>query len=152
MNTVNDIREILVRGPWKTKSDGELSVLMAFSQGELESYFKYEGNMEPDIRGLRIYMITGLKEGKRGGGGFHKIRQEIILCLHGLVKLEFRDLNGSEKMMMVDKSRGIYFPSHILHSYEVLKDATLLVIANTLFDPENPLTFDSFPMKEFKTI
>jgi len=124
---------------------------MSFDQGELEKYFKYEGNLEPDIRGLRIYMITGLEKGKKGGGEFHKIRQEIVLCLHGLVKWELMDLNGRERMMVIDKNRGVYFPTYILHTYEVLEDATLLVIANTLYDSENPLTFDTFPGKEFKT-
>jgi len=61
----------------------------------LEKYFKYESNIDPDIRGLRVYMITGLKKGNRGGGEFHKIRQEIVCCLHGLVNWEFRDLNNN---------------------------------------------------------
>lgn len=152
---VNEVQVINARGPWETKSGGKLTVVSAFSQIDLSKFFAYnnvdELNRIPeDIRGLRIYTVRDLPKGQIGGTEFHRIREEAIFGLEGSVKWECEDVFGNKKVLTISTDVGIWMSPFILHTYEVMDEGSgLLVIANTLFNPEDPRTHDTYSAEEF---
>lgn len=153
---VEEINEWKCRGPWRTKSEGNLFVNMALSLAAVyERYFSYDEDelkkIPEDIRGFRMYMVRGIPAGKIGGGEFHRIRREIIFGLEGVVDLECEDLFGGRKKFVITPQNGVCVPPSILHTYKAQDEKSgLLVLANTLFDPGNPKTHDTFSAAEFR--
>jgi len=152
--SINDVKKIATRGPWRTKSNGQLMVLFALSEIDLQSYFSYDqkelAQIPQDIRGLRSYTVRDLPQSEVGGGEFHRIRKEMVFGLEGSVKWQCEDLFGNKTETIITPNVGIYLPPYILHTYEVIEDKSgLLVIANTLFDPDDSRTHDTYSQKEF---
>jgi hypothetical protein len=153
--TISDIEVYTPKGPWGTKSGGNLFVLAALSAKRLkEGFFRYDprelAEIPEDIRGLRLYSVQNLLKGRIGGGEFHRIRREILFCLEGEVLWTCNDLFGGETGALLRQNEGILVPSFILHSYRVKKGkASLLVIANTLFNPADTGTYDTYSAEIF---
>lgn len=145
-------------GPFRTKSEADLRVLFAFwTLDELRSIFHYDdrelARVEEDIRGFRIYEISGLRVGTIGGTEFHRIRKEIITVSDGSIVLYVEDLWGDLKEFVLGKGDGVWIPPYIKHTYETREDSTrLVVVANTLFDPSNSQTFDTYSDEEFSKL
>lgn len=152
---VHDIKVWDVRGPWKTKSSGNLMVGMAIPSVDLKSrFFKYSQKelqmVSQDIRGLRIYTVRQLPKDAEGGGEFHRIREEIVIGLDGKILWECWDLEGRTSKIDITPEIGLWMPLFILHRYRVLEDNSgLMVVCNTLFNPEDPKTHDTYPEKDF---
>ncbi len=155
--TVNDIRELHVAGPWRTKSDALLKVFLTLTWEDLQKYFFSYDTKELeklpedfDIRGLRSYHVGPVKEGSQGGGEWHAIREEIVICTKGKVLWECQDRNGTANEFTLQDGNGVWMPPHILHTYESLVDGTeLLIVCNTLFNPDNPRTHDTYGIEDF---
>ncbi|MDA2935765.1 WxcM-like domain-containing protein [Patescibacteria group bacterium AH-259-L05] len=151
---VDDVKVIKARGPWKTKSNGELMVLYALAYVDIDAYFEYDdkelARIPGDIRGLRSYTVRNLSEGELGGNEFHRIRKEMVFVLEGSVRWGCVDLFGGGAEFIITPENGVFVPSFILHTYEVLEEGSgLLVIANTLFDSEDPRTHDTYSLEKF---
>ncbi|HLD54788.1 MAG TPA: WxcM-like domain-containing protein [Candidatus Nanoarchaeia archaeon] len=159
-NKFSTIEETVIfqqKGPWKTKSNAELRVLFALSNQEVLKYLQYNQNeldkIPQDIRGIRAYSVTNLKKESEGGREFHKVRKELFFLLAGSVKLTLEDIYGGTKNLILDSQKGIYIPPFVLHTYKTLEDnSNFLVLANTLFDVDNPRTHDTFSEMIFKEI
>lgn len=152
---VADIQILPTRGPWNTKSDGLLTVLFHIPYADiLERFFAYNPNelneIPQDIRGLRSYHVSQLKKGAIGANEWHKVRHEIIFTPKGSIRLDCRDLSGDEVSITVDSSRCAWLPPYIMHTYTALENKTeIIVIANTLFDPSDPSTQDTYSADSF---
>ncbi|MCF8304488.1 MAG: WxcM-like domain-containing protein [Bacteroidales bacterium] len=156
-DTVEGIRLFNVQGPWHTKSNASLSVLFAMTFSEISDYFSYDDdelvNIPEDIRGLRSYSVTGLKKGSRGGMEYHRIRQEILFAFSGKVKVEAEDVYGNHKEIILDNTTGICIPPFTLHTYEAMdNNSSNLVICNTLFNPDDPQTHDTYAEQTFRKL
>lgn len=153
--SVKDVKILNVCGPWNTKSDGKLMSILSLSFATLQSrYFNYKPKelavSTTDIRGLRIYTVRDLSRGKIGGREWHRIREEIVFVPHGSVQWTCEDLQGNKKKFTLDSKSGLWMPPFILHTYLVQENRTeLLVLANTLFVPENPNTHDTYSAEKF---
>lgn len=158
--TVDDVQLIPNRGPWTTKSDGELMVPLAMAYDVVRSrYLRYSDKelaripSKFDIRGLRIYTVRHLAEGKIGGGEWHRIREEMVFTLEGSIRWTCEDLVGGKKELVLNGDEGIWIPPFILHSYQVLEpNSGSLVVANTLFDPEDTATQDTYSYESFREL
>ena len=157
--TLREARKLTTKGPWETKSGGELNVLLSFPINLIYAFLQYDKrelkNMPEgwDIRGFRKYSVRALPKGRVGGGEFHRIRREIIIGLEGEVNFELEDINGNVRNHIIDITSGTYIPPFILHSYEVLKENSgLLITCNTLFDPDNPRTHDTYSRETFRKL
>jgi len=156
--TVDTVVEFHARGPWKTKSGGELSVAFALPIEIIMShYFNYVANelarVPEDIRGLRMYISRGFKKGSIGGTEFHRVREEFVFGLEGRLRWWCDDVYGNRKEWILKPGFGLWMHPYILHSYEVLEENSgLIVIANTLFNPENPATHDTYSQEEFSEL
>jgi quercetin dioxygenase-like cupin family protein len=158
LRTVDEIRIIQGHGPWKTKSGGELNVVLAIPFGELQQqYLHYEdaelARVPGDIRGIRVYTVTGVPKGKIGGTEWHRIREEMVFALQGSFRWECEDLLGNKRTFTLRPGTGIWMPPFVLHTYKAEEDESgLLVVANTLFVPDNPRTHDTYSAEAFREL
>ena len=156
--TVAAVRVLEARGPWETKSGGPLNVLYAMPFGDLlGSFFSYPepelSTISGDIRGFRAYTVDGLPQGRSGGNEWHKVRQELVFGLAGSMRWVCEDLNGGQRVRFLGPRQGMWLPRCIPHSYEVLEEGSaFLVIANTLFDPYDPRTHDTYSLEAFRAL
>lgn len=158
-STVDQIEVLEPRGPWTTKSGSKLWVISALPIEVAIDYFTYEQDELKkipegfDIRGLRHYSNDGMPKGNKGGGEFHRIRKEIIFGTAGETAWECEDLDGGKRNFTLAPNFGIKFNPFILHTYEVKEENSgILVVANTLFDPEDPRTQDTYSREAFITL
>jgi hypothetical protein len=155
--TIDDVLVIGTQRGWKTKSNADLVVLFAMAAHEVSDFLKYENeelkNFIPgDIRGLRAYYIKGLKMGSIGGGEFHRLRKEILFSLEGIFDFECEDVYGRKRMLRIDQDKALYLPNFISHTYETITSGDLLVFANTLFNADDPKTWDSYSLETFRKL
>ncbi len=69
---IDDVVVLDSRGPWPTKSGGQLNVLFSFALGAIQDRYFHCQDAEVealpiDIRGFRTYSVTGLTAGRVGG-------------------------------------------------------------------------------------
>lgn len=155
--SVDDIVEINPQDPWITKSEGNLCVLFASNYLDMINYLDCDqselSSLIEDINGFRAYFIDGLQKDSRGGMEFHRVRKEILFVMQGSVHLECEDVYRNKKEFALESKKGIFIPPFILHSYDILKDDTnLLVFANTLYNSNVPQTQDTYSKEVFKTL
>lgn len=156
VSIVDDVQIFETRGPWDTKSGGKLNVLFAMPLTTVQDrYLRYEKAeldlMPSDIRGLRAYTVRDLPNERIGGSEWHRIREEIVFVLEGSVLWMCEDILGNQRDIILDTGTGIWMPSFILHTYKVKKERSdLLVIANTLFVPDDPRTHDTYSAETFR--
>lgn len=156
LHLVSEIQAMSAAGPWITKSGGELMVAMKLPLSTVQDrYLAYnEAELQrvpEDIRGLRIYTVRKLPKGEIGGTEWHRVREEMIFVLDGAVTWECEDLAGTRVAYTLTQDEGIWMPPSILHTYKVLEENTgLMVLANTLFTPDNPATHDTYSLQEVR--
>ncbi|MEN9852362.1 MAG: hypothetical protein RI996_305 [Candidatus Parcubacteria bacterium] len=153
-NTISHIQIAQTSGPFHTKSDADLSVKIRLDTQKLSrDFFVYSESCRDDIKGLRLYVLDNLQKDKVGGYEFHKERQEIVSVGRGSVRWVFEDTQGAVREYIQTASESVHIPPFILHTYTVLEDDTqLLVLANTLFVPEDKTTHDTYGLEEFKQL
>jgi methionine-S-sulfoxide reductase len=60
---------------------------------------------------------------------------------------------GNEEEFVLDSKKSVMMPPGILHTYVALEDDTRLqVVCNTLFDPNDVRTHDTYSQEDFKRI
>ena len=156
-STVADIQTIESRGPWTTKSNGELMVLFALNYVDLQKFFSYDEDelkrIPEDLRGFRIYTVRNLPKPEIGGGEFHRIRQELVFGLEGSVNWSCQDVYGQSREFVITPEIGVWVPPFILHTYQVReKNSGLLVIANTLYNHDDSRTHDTYGLNKFREL
>jgi oxalate decarboxylase/phosphoglucose isomerase-like protein (cupin superfamily) len=156
--TVSDIRTVSRRGPWQTKSGGELGVFFGIPFNEINDvFFNYEvselNNLQRDIRGLRAYEVRDIPKGNLGANEWHRIRNELVFALDGKIRWSCEDVYGDNIEFVLNKEMGIWTPPYILHTYEVLDNkGGILVIANTLFFPDDASSHDTYSLDAFREL
>jgi hypothetical protein len=156
--SIDDIKIVETRGPWASKSGGELNVLMALPQEVVAEFLDYyhpgfdtvQQRTGKNIRGLRVYNVNGIPKDSIGAMEWHDIRTECVVALGGSAVWQCVDFDGKETEVVLDGKTSVIVPPGILHTYIALEDNTRLqVICNTLFDPEDPLTHDTYSKELF---
>jgi len=155
--TLSNVKTIPIKGPWVTKSNAELSVLFSLEKNLLDTFLTYEDSelrvTKSDIRGLRMYKVSGLMASSIGAREWHKIRHEIVTVPKGKVLWRLRDTLGNTAEYVLDpQSHSLLIPPYIMHTYEALEDdSEITVVASTLFIPEDPTTHDTYPESDYPT-
>jgi len=156
---ISSIKEIQLfenRRSWETKSGGKLRIIFALPSPVLQSEFLHYtpgelSGLSVDIRGLRLYSVSDLPKKKMGGNEWHRIRQEVISVTDGKVKWTCEDLFGEQMEYLLEPGVSLWMPSLILHRYEAQEERNkFLVLANTLFLPDNPATHDTYRAEMFR--
>lgn len=155
---IDDVRVINGAGPWNTKSGGELNVLFQIPfEDLLKRNLRYVDEelikLPLDIRGLRAYTVSNIPKGTIGANEWHRVRRELVFCLEGSFVWTCEDLFGKKKEFTISGNVGVENPPFILHTYKAqTENSKLLVIANTLFNPSDPTTHDTFSAESFSEL
>lgn len=107
-----------------------------------------------DIRGIRRYTVSGMPKWGRGGGEWHRIRQEFVGVNEGSVSWVCEDLFGNKRQFdLKAKGDSIWMPPFILHTYTVHEEGSeLWVFANTIFPPDDPSAHDTYSLEAFQEL
>jgi len=152
--TVENITVISTSRTWETKSGGVLSVLFKLPFDQLQQFLTYDHDelsaLSQDIRGLRSYSVSNLPIWSVGANEWHKLRNEIVFCTKGVIEWSCRDVRGNTVSYILNGPRAIITPHHLLHTYRALEDdSAITVVTNTLYDPDNTSTHDTYTAAEF---
>lgn len=155
--TVDDIEELPVTGPWRSKSGGKLSVPFALPYARAMELFRYDeaelDRIPRDIRGLRMFALEDVPIGGVGAGEFHRIRSEIVFTVKGRLRWVCEDLHGGRRVLTTARHTSLHLPPFILHTMEAIEHCSaLVVIANTLYDPDDARTHDTYAAAEFRAL
>ncbi len=109
---------------------------------KLKSFFEKRGNLtviEKDIPFdiKRIFYIYGVDDSVRGGHR-HKTTVQAAICINGSCIVSNNDGNKKEDFLLDHPSKCLILEEkdwHTMHHFT--KDAVLLVLASTEFDPED---------------
>jgi hypothetical protein len=156
-SSVEDIRELPMTGPWRSKSGGLLSVPFTLPYAQAMNIFDYDpaelARIPRDIRGLRMFVLEEMPAGGVGGGEFHRLRIEIAFTMKGKVRWMCEDVYGGRKEFCPSRDCSLYFPPFIMHSVESLEaGSALVIIANTLYDADDARTHDTYPAAAFREL
>lgn len=151
---VNEIIVTEAGGEWVTKSGGLLNVLFKLDYSLVERLLTYDSKelatIPQDIRGLRSYRVKQIPLGAIGANEWHKVRNEVVFAPQGRIKWTCQDAYGGVSEYILDGTQVVFTPHHILHRYESLdNNSSIAVLANTLFDPNDPATQDSYSQEQF---
>ena len=84
---------------------------------------------------------------------FHRIRTEILLTINGKIRWTCEDLYGSKREFAPSRGKVLMIPPFILHTMEAEEPgSTLVILANTLFVPEDPSTHDTYSSEMFRRL
>jgi len=153
--SIDDVIKIYPKGPWTTKSKGQLTVLFSLDFHRLKKFISSTENNRvdgvTDISGLRMYSVDKLAKGSQGANEWHKVRTELVFATKGSVSWNVVDRSGDEKRYVLQANGfGLWVPPCILHTYESLEnDSQILVVANTIYIPEDETTHDTYDAKSF---
>lgn len=154
IRSVDEIQTIEIRGPWPSKSGGNLNVLFNLDHDQVTAFLDYDNpefdSMPGNMRGLRSYKVENVPKGSIGAKECHLVRNELVFAAKGSFSWKCVDLHGNEKEIILDGNTAVMTPSGLLHIYEALEDdSTIQVVCNTGFVPEDPATHDSYSIDDF---
>jgi hypothetical protein len=153
---VDQARLLPIIGNIPTKSEALLHMFLQLPEREMAEFFSYGQDelkkLPAGRKGLRLYGVTGLKEGKIGGKEFHRVKKEFFFMVEGSMRMECEDVYGDKKEFIVDRSHGLYIPPFVMHTYTMLAPGSFLVVANTIFDRADKRTHDLYPMEVFREL
>ena len=155
-SSVNDIVVIECPGYWQTKSGGILDVLFKMDYDFVMKFLEYESlelTKLPHLRGLRSYTVHDVAKDSIGAKEWHKARNEIVFALSGTFRWTCEDIYGEKKEFILDGSNAIFTPHGLMHTYIALADQSAIgVLANTLFDPQDNSTQDTYSIEAFREL
>jgi hypothetical protein len=154
---VSEVREFRARGSWRSKSGGILEVLFALSRAEALQFLDANSTEldrdQIDIRGLRMFVVSDIPRHGIGGLQFHRVRTEIGVTTKGTIRWTLEDLYGTEREILVPLGAALFIPPYILHTTRAEEAGSeITTIANTLYDPEDRRTHDTYPIGEFREL
>lgn len=83
----------------------------------------------------RIYYSYGIAKGITRGMHAHKNLKQILICIHGRIKISLNDGHRNESIIMSNPSEGIYVGPNIWRTMEWLEQGSvLLVLASEHYD------------------
>lgn len=154
--TVSDMYAIEPGQTFTSKSGGTLTVPFKMSPEAMARFLQQDSDETiglPDIRGFRIYKVSGIKKGAIGGIHFHRIRTQILTASKGSFRWECEDVYGDTRTFELQEGYGIYMPPYIFDRYTALEeDSEVTVICNTLFNPDDERTHDTFDEPAFRAV
>lgn len=94
-----------------------------------------EGNGEIPFNIRRVYYIYGVKDGVRRGFHSHKKLQQILICVHGTVKILLKTPKKEEVVTLNKANEGLYIGPNVWREmYDFSSDAVLLVLASAHYN------------------
>ena len=83
----------------------------------------------------RIYYIYEVESGVRRGFHSHKKLEQVLICVHGSVKILLKTPEYEETIILDNPKKGLYIGPDIWREmYDFNDGAVLLVLANDFYD------------------
>lgn len=155
---LKDIKVQKVEGPWKSKSGAKIYRQFNFNKLLTEEFLHCDEDemkeLKRDIRGLRMYEVRDAPKDGIGGTEFHKIRHEMVITIEGSMGWRLEDIGGNIREIELKADEAlIYIPNYVMHTYSALKNGTRhIAICNTIFDPNDKKTWDTYSLEIFKRV
>lgn len=95
----------------------------------------------------RVYYLYDTLNGFVRGKHAHKTLEQILVCIHGSVKIKLDNGKGETKVVPLEKPyEGLYVPSRMWREmFDFSKEAVLLVLASELYDENDYIRdYDEF--------
>ena len=90
-----------------------------------------ESNGDIPFNIKRVYYIYGVEEGVRRGFHSHRKLQQVLICVHGSVKILLKTPEKEEVVTLNKGNEGVYIgPNTWREMYDFSDDAVLLVLAS----------------------
>ncbi|MEK7116730.1 MAG: WxcM-like domain-containing protein [Patescibacteria group bacterium] len=155
--SVGEVNLTASTGPWKSKSGGNLNVHFRLPLETLMDYLTYNEKelkeIPEDIRGIRVYSVRDMPKNGIGGNEFHRIRKEIFVVINGTLECVCEDLFSNISIFKLSNGMGVRIPPFIMHTFQALEENTgFLVMVNTLFNPDDPKTHDTYSRGVFEEL
>ena len=95
-----------------------------------------EGGSDIPFDVQRIYYIADVPDGERRGYHAHAILQQLLVCVHGSVKVLVDDGANRSIVTLDQASRGLYIgPMVWREMFDFSEESVLLVLASEHYDP-----------------
>jgi len=105
---------------------------------EYGSLVAVEGKGDAPFSIKRIYYIYGVDQNQRRGFHSHNDLEQVLVCVHGKVKILVKTPFEEEVVELDDPSKGLYIgPMVWREMFDWQDDAVLLVLASKHYDVED---------------
>lgn len=86
----------------------------------------------------RVYYIYGVENNIRRGFHSHKELEQILICVHGSVKILLKNPKNEKVVVLDNPNEGLYVGPNIWREmYDFSDDAVLLVLASEHYEEED---------------
>ena len=97
-----------------------------------------EGNDLIPFKINRVYYIYSVEEGVRRGFHSHKKLEQVLICVHGSVKILLKTPDEEEIVTLNKANEGLYIGPNVWREmYDFDDDAVLLVLASAHYDEKD---------------
>lgn len=125
-----------------------------FDNGSNGRLTPLEGGIDIPFEINRIYYITQVQKGVRRGFHSHKELQQVLICLHGSVKIMVKTPVAEQVIDLNSLTLGLYIGPMIWREmYDFSPEAVLLVLASRHYDESDYirdyLEYNKFANKYF---
>jgi len=103
--------------------------------GPLGALTAVEGERDTPFEIKRIYYITDVPEDAMRGFHSHRELEQVLLCLHGSVKIRVKTPFEEEVIPLEEDSRGLYIGHMVWREmFDFSPGAVLMVLASERYD------------------
>ena len=86
----------------------------------------------------RVYYIYGVPKNVTRGFHSHKLLEQILICVHGKVKIKLKTLTEEEVVVLDEPNIGLYIGSMVWREmFDFTSDAVLLVLASEYYTEDD---------------
>lgn len=97
-----------------------------------------EGGRDIPFAIRRVYYISGVEEGVRRGFHSHRKLKQILICVHGKVKILVKTPEEEEVITLDSASQGLYIAEMVWREmYDFEDGAVLLVLASDHYSEDD---------------
>ena len=97
-----------------------------------------EGNDSVPFDIKRVYYIYEVNQEKRRGFHSHKDLEQVLICVHGSVKILVKTPEEEKIVLLDDPSKGLYIGPDIWREmYDFENDGVLLVLASNHYNEKD---------------
>ncbi len=134
-----------------------MHVVLAFPKDILRRMVdvdEFEMSLVPKVElGLRAFHTKGIATGAVGGKHFHRIKQEVISLSSGRAEFLMEDVYGGSRIIVLDQfTRALLIPPFVMHTYTTHEATELIGVSNTLYDHDDPDTYDTYDQQTFEEL
>lgn len=111
------------------------------SRGDLTAIDFSELEMNP----RRVFWVRNIPIGTTRGQHFHKLCNQLLVCMNGSVKINISLPNGIRFCDTLVQNSAVFLPANHFVEYTFLdSDSELLVLADQFFDPRDVFTIEDW--------